>query len=488
MPETFYRHKIPTGLRSRRTLIVYAALAIFTIEVVDQSIFNFCSRRLLNNVNENKGIAVTNDPNSAVRNVALLIPADGPDPRPHKIVDDIRSKDPELIDPLCSATSQVRITNAKTMGKNGVSGHMIFQSIALDGTIKTVGGDEYYVKYTGSERTNGGSSPDAVAHITDLDNGMYELHFVQPFVPMHTGTIGTTGHRRSDSIVDLQAGKLEVNLDYTCGIGYLAPATKLTWINSGYINSHWEVAVKSSMVPSITMAEDRPLPQQFGSKFRNYDAIYGVGDSLMTQFVTTGGSVESSWSLRRSNFYIEKNKGPLDMKTLPAWMSFIDQMLQEHPELRNGNCAILLGSGIWDLVRATESIESHIEAMGKYIEQVHIKAPSAHIYWKSMTSVHISVVDEAYMSSVVVDVARKRLKYCSRSRAKAIYEAQSEVLQRMNIPLLDMYNMTFEAEEWHRGHSDALHYDDKLNGFFMDYFYSPDSSTTSLSHQVPFLR
>jgi len=233
--------------------------------------------------------------------VALLIPADGPDPRLHDIVEDIHSKDPEPIDPLYSATSQVRITNMKTMGKNSVSGHMIFKSIALDVTIKTVGGDEYYVKYTGSERTNGGSSPDNVAHITDLDNGMYELHFVQPFFPMHTGTI-TTGHRRSDSIVDLQDGKLEVNINYTCGIGYLAPHTKFMWIKGGYINSHWEVAVKLSMVPSITMAEDRPLSQQFGSSLRNYDAIYGVGDSLIRQFVTTGGIRNPS--LRRSNFYV----------------------------------------------------------------------------------------------------------------------------------------------------------------------------------------
>jgi len=473
MPENTVRHKIPSGLRSRRTVIVCATLALITIEVVDQSIFNFSARRLFNNVKETTRVAVPNDPNSAVRNVALLIPADGPDLSPHEIVEDIRSKDPGPIDPLCSATSQVRVTNTKTMGKNGVPGPMIFQSIALDGTIKTVGGDEYYVKYTGSKRTNGGSSPDAVAHITDLDNGMYELQFVQPFVPLHTGTPETTGHRRSDSIVDLQAGKLEVNLDYTCGIGNLAPSTKRMWIKGGYINSHWEVAVKSSMVPSITMAEDRPLPQQFGSSFRNYDAIYGVGDSLMRQFVTNGGTVNPI--LRRSNLYMERNAMALNMKTLSDRMSFIDQMLQEHPELKNGNCAILLGSGIWDLVYSVESIESHIEAMGKYIEHVHNKAPSAHIYWKSMTSVHVSMFDEANIRDDLVLGARLRLKYCSRSRAKALYEAQSELLQRMKIPVLDMYNMTFEAEEWH-DRVDAMHYEDKFNEFLMDYFYSPDSA------------
>jgi len=165
---------------------------------------------------------------------------------------------------------------------------------------------------------------------------------------------------------------------------------------------------------------------------------------------------------------------------LSAWMSDIDQMLQEHPELKNGYCAILLGSGIWDLSQSLESIESHIEATGKYIEQVRIKAPSAHIYWKSMTSVYISVFDEANIRADVVDAARNRLKYCSRIRAKALYEAQPEVLQRMKITVFDMYNMTFEAEEWHF-RNDAMHYEGKFNDFLMDYFYSPDSLTTSLS-------
>jgi len=257
------------------------------------------------------------------------------------------------------------------------------------------------------------------------------------------------------------------------------------WINGGYINSHWEVAVKSSMVPSITMAEDRPLPQQFGSSFRNYDAIYGVGDSLIRQFVTTGPL--GNPILRRSNFYMERDAMALNMKTLSDRMSFIDQVLQEHPELKNGNCAFLLGGGMWDLAFSVQSIDSHIEAIEKYIEHVHNKAPSAHIYWKSMTSVHVSVFDEDEIKDDLarVDGARIRLKYCSRSRAKALYEAQSELLQRMKIPVLDMYNMTFEAEEWHN-QDDALHYDRKINDFFMDYFYSPDSSVKKISLSSPY--
>jgi len=470
-----------TFRRVSRTLIVCATLAFITIQVVDRSIIERTSRQLLGNTNENPPVAITNNPQPVVRDVALLLPADGPDPNPQKIIEDLRSQDPTPINPLCSATSRIRITNTKT-GKDGVPGSMIFQTIALDGKLKTVGGDEYYVKYTGKSRTYG-LSPDAVAHITDLDNGQYELLFVQPYVPVYSGSTWLNGLRRHVIVVDEQAGKLEVSLDYTCGIGKLWPPAKNKWIDGGSINSHWEVEVNSSMVPSITMTKDRALPQQFGSNFGNYDAIYAVGDSLMRQFVNDEALGRDNPILRRSNFFINPHGVALNMKSLRGWAWQIDKLLKEHPDVNNGNSAIVLGSGVWDLALSDESIESHIEALGKYIKSVQHRAPLAHIYWKSMTGVHISVFDEASVRPEWLGPARDRLKYCSRSRAKELYEAQAEVMQKMEIPVLDMFNLTFEAEEWHVG-NDALHYQPKFNDFLMNYFYSPDLSTASV-HRKP---
>jgi len=494
MPKITFRHKIRTVLRARRTLVVCATLALITIGVVDRSIVKPSSRQLssrqlwqvpqlFNNVNNNLNdrtlIAFSNDPESVVDNGALLIPASGPDPKPQRILDNLRRADPKAIDPLCSATSRVRITNKKTIGEDGVPGHMILQSMALDGTMKTVGGDEFYVKYTASNQTNVGSSPDAVAHITDLHNGMYELHFVQPFVPIYSGIVETQGAQRSLH-VDLQGGKLEVNLDYTCGIGGLWPPAKDNWFYGGTIDSHWEIAVDSLMVPSITMLKDRQLPQNFRI-FNQYDNIYGVGDSLMRQFVRdeTDGVNNANPIFRRRNFHVLNIGQPLNMVTLPSWLRSIDGLLQEHPDAYHGNfaSAFVLGSGVWDLANSKETIESHIEAMGKYIDYVQKKAPLAPIYWKSMTDTHVAVFDLASLEGDTSD-ARRILKYCTRTRAKALYDAQSEVLLRMKIPVLDMYNITFEAEEWHRP-NDAYHYQAKFGDFLMNYFYPLDALITT---------
>jgi len=446
---------IPTFTSGRRTLVACTALALATIQVINWSVFqNDDFKNSPRQLSSNK--SDSSNPKSPVRKWTLLIPADGPDPHPQEVIDAIRRQDPGPLDPLCSTTSQVMITNPKHLHKNGF-GPMKLLSLNAEGKPKTIGGDEYYVTYTANEKRHDYQSPDAVAHIIDLEDGSYELHFVQPIGP------NVNDKPRPTSAFESEVGLLEINLEYTCGIGAFSPPSKSNWITGGYIQSHWEAVVESPMIPSITMAKDRPMPQEFGSKFRNYDGIYAVGNSLMRMWVMEN----------RPNFYYSADYlFPLNMDTLAGWFTTIDTLLQEHPEAKGGNCAIVLGSGVWDTVMGEASMESHIEAMEKYIEGVKTRAPLADIYWKSMTGLHVSVFRESGVMGNI-KTARDRLRYLSRSRAKAIYQAQIEVVERMKIPYLDMYNMTYEAQEWHNK-NDALHYQYKFNEFLMDYFYPDD--------------
>ena len=59
------------------------------------------------------------------------------------------------------------------------------------------------------------SALDTVTHIVDLDDGKYEFHFVQPVRPTINGSCLPI------SMVEGQGGKIDIHLDYACGVGAL---------------------------------------------------------------------------------------------------------------------------------------------------------------------------------------------------------------------------------------------------------------------------
>merc|ERR1719491_2033126 len=102
---------------------------------------------------------------------------------------------------------------------------MIMQSLALDGTPKRVGGDEFYVTYTEGATVSTPyvnnywipKSPDAVARIVDLDDGRYEFHFFQPLGPTLKGGPFRGGPRLPISMLKGHGGTIAVHLEFTCG-------------------------------------------------------------------------------------------------------------------------------------------------------------------------------------------------------------------------------------------------------------------------------
>ena len=130
--------------------------------------------------------------------------------------------------------------------------------------------------------------------------------------------------------------------------------------------------------------------------------------------------------------------------------------------------ALLLGSGVWDLLDMNEeeqpTFDDHLKALRQFMV-VMKSLTSAKLYWKSTTAVHVHRVLGARI---------ERVKYCSSSRAKMLHDAQMELMKELDVPVLDMYNFTYEAADQtitKNPNGDARHYNGIFNERMMDYFY-----------------
>ncbi|GFH61792.1 hypothetical protein CTEN210_18268 [Chaetoceros tenuissimus] len=339
----------------------------------------------------------------------------------------------------CKATSQVKITFGTNKDEP-----VIFSTFDANGMEKKQGGDdELYITYSGSNDVN---APDAIAHVKDLQNGQYELEFVQPFLPFEV-------ERLERDI--LPGGIFTVVLQYTCGLGSYMPPTKQSWDQGGAINSKWEAKVPDNFLPPIVMARDRPKPQSFGEELTSYRAIYAIGDSTMRMFM--GGyypGLDNMITPRRENFgNIHSSEGgsvagvgmPLSSNTLDKFIGIAKWLVREQGiEGDDGkDYALLIGSGVWDLLANNDEDQpnfyDHLKALREFISVVK-GLTSAKVYWKSMTAVHVHRV----------------------------------LMKELDILVLDMYNFTYEAASQtvtKNPLGDARHYDGIFNGWMMDYFY-----------------
>jgi len=391
----------------------------------------------------------------------LVLPSDQPDPEPQAILDELFLQDqtpfkalvdrPSFSGGKCWATSQVRIA----FDPQRSDGPVILKSYTFDGDPKTNGGDEYYITYSMPENEKG--YPDAVAYSKDLGDGTYELHFVQPLLP------GPDSKARPAAISG--GGTVSVILQYTCGIGGLMPPTKSGWSTTGgAVNRRWTATVDTSVVPPVVMARDRSMPEQFGFAFSNYKNTFAVGDSLLAQFV--GGRTSEERQRQTNMSFDDYMQSSLKTATLNYFLVRVRLLLQENDIYGNkgSNSALILNSGVWDILDNNKwqpNFDDHLEAVKQYIQAVQ-EMTDAQIYWKSMTAMHTNIVTNP--------LGFDRVRYMSSTRAKSINDAQVELMRDLNIPVLAMYNMTYEAQE-HMRPGDGRHYTIFFNDLLMDYFY-----------------
>jgi hypothetical protein len=295
------------------------------------------------------------------------------------------------------------------------------------------------------------SSPTAIAFVNDCQDGSYRLEFVKS--PSLNATSPLMG-----------IGSVTIILQYSCGLGHLAPPSKQRWRTGGAINAQYKVKTRTTP-PHM----DNFVPPQKGIDFSRYDRVLAFGDSTMGNFANhttalTGSNYNIYWP---GNVAAPLNTKTVDQVFLPQIQRTVNHALKNH-----NNVAIVLGSSVWDILAADDNFhqgpqfQDHREACRRLIASIRKTFPSVAIYWKSPTAVHIHQVASDKKDWFHV----QRVFYMSSSRAHDLHRYQQEIMLELNVTVLDLYAATQLSAE-HLKPGDGRHYTDQFNKMMLDWFY-----------------
>ena len=299
------------------------------------------------------------------------------------------------------------------------------------GNEKRKGGDEFYV-------TLGKSA--AVALVEDLRNGKYRMEFQAP--PMKSL------HADAD-IPNL----LHVTLQYSCGVGFMAPNRKQNWRAGGSITE------SASLVLTTPPVIKDFIPPQWPD-LSKYDQIIALGDSMMAHLARKHPNITMGQKLKR----------PLREETVEYFLNALHLMHDTSIRRTGSQTALLLGSALYDILESehfeSEPFSSHLEGCRKLITAIKQEYPNVDIIWKSPSAVHIHRVTDSCS-----DACRERVKYMSSSRAMLLHQEQKKLMRDLNVQFMDVYNAYYLSAD-HTMAGDGRHYSDDLGITIMGWFTS----------------
>jgi len=94
--------------------------------------------------------------------------------------------------------------------------------------------------------------------------------------------------------------------------------------------------------------------------------------------------------------------------------------------------------------------------------------PGTDIIWRSTTAMHVHRGPDI-----------ERLMYVSNSRIKELHDRQVQLMNRLKVPVLDLYNYTHEQAYFSKP-NDAIHFMDYVHTNILDEIY-PDNSIVNNS-------
>ena len=406
---------------------------------------------------------------NSLQKYSILIPFEPADELRNRLETIMGSNESQFyLGDSCRPTCQVRIhievsdhsDHSTTTNK---STRWILKSLDDQGVEKTQGGDEFYVAYFDqNEATN--DDPTAVAIVTDRQNGSYDLDFVTTPMRRHLST-----KRRGNGI-------LHVYFQYTCGIGRLSPTAKEYWKSGGISNLHFSV----DRVPEPPIRTFQP-PIQYN--LSEYSSVFFHGDSLFHQLARGIDENGKQHYFRRNTYMADQIQADLTLETLQH--HFIDHLQARHSiELegrvpaggnpRTGeNVALMIGSSVWDILASNqqEPFENHLAACQAYVEFVRRTYPRVAIFWKSGTAMHVHRLPSECEKKAFCN---RRTRYMSSSRAEFLYNRQKELMKKLKIPFLDLYEATYLSGYRSRP-DDGRHYVDELNDQISKFLFGLES-------------
>mmetsp|Transcript_5593 Transcript_5593/g.12881 ORF Transcript_5593/g.12881 Transcript_5593/m.12881 type:complete len:434 (-) Transcript_5593:227-1528(-) len=366
-----------------------------------------------------------------------------------------------------------------------VNGKNVMYSLGSDGCRKNEGGDEFYVRYEeytlididGDEKVPRKQIiTQAVALITDLDDGRYDLDFFT--TPMHPSLPPNT--TRSDDEEEKVIRTITVHFEYTDSIGSLPPPSKQHWLNGGYTHKKFEISLPIKSHRPFIRIFVPPTPSVDLSQF---DQVFAFGDSTFCQFLRQRPNKKGKYYFQKNLRIIgEKVRMGLNSKTIDE---FIESMGEDETETKlSEGCtekrkALILGSCLWDILSADDTLQmsdfkDHCDACRDYICRLRQKYPGVTLVWKSPMAVHIHWVDlqrvVEHDRTTATLFGINRIKYMSSSRSYFLYTVQRQLMKELHVPMLDLYKATYlSADQLYP--SDGRHYKPDLNRKMLSWFY-----------------
>jgi hypothetical protein len=342
----------------------------------------------------------------------------------------------------CAATSNVEISNVGSTS-------WILHSLTQNDAKKTVGGDEFYITYTDNNAINTNSNkytnstddneriPTAVAFITDLNDGTYELNFKTTPFNDHPSNLSGTG-----------TGLLVINLVFTCGIGNIPFPVKTNWTSSGKSNQNF--TIENVPQPQLQYFTPPILPN-----LSKYKKVIFFGDSVIRDMISGDG--ESVPPARKKYFKpnVLFKKSVRSSLSLDTVNHFQNHLLKKHGldvVQNHGNVSLVMGSSVWDLaipknakdtpgfLAQGSDFNNHILACRTFIEFVRKTFPYLKIYWKLPSAMHQHLIKCADVEDPRFrDWCKISTKYMSSSRVEILYRKQKALMQELNVTYLDLY-------------------------------------------------
>ena len=384
---------------------------------------------------------------SSFSNEVVTVP-DSPDPIPRQKLNESLNGNLTNDEALstCPITAQIKIVKMD-------NGQWFLQTIDENGNFKSIGGDEFYIEFRSHDNSER-EHPTAVATFDDNEDGTYTLEFFEPFMTDTPSAQNST-----------DGGSLRVFLQYTCGIGTMAPPSRDEWSRGGYFTEiKWEkvlnVTPPIKKMPAMELSNNRTLSE--------YDLVLYVGDSIMEN-LHSGGQPP----FQEKAFFVGSVANPLNTTTLNL---FVDRMKftiargkRNVAVPANPKIAIILGSALWDVLVDMEqgpSFENHLKAIEEYIKEVKIdtesRSPEQYdLYWKLPTALHVHVVPYN---------ARFIARYMSTSRIRKLYELQKELMEKLELPIMDYYLASY-LSCYYLKPGDGRHYNPTFNKAISNQFF-----------------
>lgn len=391
-----------------------------------------------------------------------------------------RTPDPTIVEYLANVTdidgkkyleqctSQVRVY-AKP------NGQWMLQARDLDGNPKSVGGDEFFVRYFGNvaamqsdpyfnfdlDEVNDYAPCTAVAHVTDHKNGAYSLDFVRSPFAEDDWTNETVG------------GLLSVSLVYTNGIGRVTRPNKDKWETGGFLFKNfneWNMTVQPQIRDFVAPVYD----------LKQYNQVICYGDSLMMNFCgSVGGKHEApEVTFQMKNIVPQKgNKGYLIRSdTIDEGLEWLETWYGD--DLRKAekgiSTALILGSAAWELMsnegpEPGHNFEDSIRMYRILVERAREMYPNVTVLWKSPQAVHLHLLGEHCMLVIPLKCGN-RIRYMSNELVKYLHDEQQKVMASLSVPYLNIWETTYLSPDTHM-HDDARHYRMWPNELMMKFFY-----------------